>query len=132
MTKILNEIMNDIINKYKNEIDFRFTNEPVSYCYVPEKIIYMYFKGFLNPDVSFIFDILHEVGHIKTNTKGMKRCEEEYYATEWAIKEIKKIGLKLPNKRKQEFQDYIWKWREIGIKLKAKKIPSKEQLILIW
>jgi hypothetical protein len=111
MKKTLNEIINNILNEYKNEIEFRFSNEPVSYCYVPEKIIYLYSKGFLYPDTIFIFDLLHEIGHIKTNIKGMKRCEEEYYATQWAIKEMKKIGLKLPDKRKQEFQNYIWKWR---------------------
>jgi hypothetical protein len=132
MQKTLNEITNNILNEHKNEIEFRFSNNPVSYCYVLEKIIYIYYKGFLYPDEIFIFDILHEIGHIKTNTKGMKRCEEEYYATQWAIKEMKKIGLKLSNKRKQEFQNYIWKWRETGIKLNAKNIPSKEQLILTW
>ena len=76
--------------------------------------------------------MLHEVGHLKTNKKGMKRCEEEFYATQWAIKEMKKYKFELDQKDKQIFQNYIWQWRERGIKLKGKNMPSKEQLTLVW
>lgn len=131
MKKSLSEIQNEIINKYKDVIDLRVTTEE-AHCYVPEKIVYINGSNFLYPTNESIFDFLHEIGHIMTNTKKMKRCEEEFYATQWAIKEIKKYGLEISTKRKSEFQNYVWAWRETGMKLKGKNMPSKENLILKW
>lgn len=131
MKKSLSEIQNEIINKYKDVIDLRVTTEE-AHCYVPEKIVYINGSKFLYPTNESIFDFLHEIGHIMTNTKKMKRCEEEFYATQWAIKEIKKYGLEISTKRKSEFQNYVWAWRETGMKLKGKNMPSKENLILKW
>ena len=62
----------------------------------------------------------------------MKRCEEEFYATQWAISEMKKYNYEISDKRKDEFQKYIWKWRDTSIKLKAKTVPSREELTLKW
>lgn len=132
MKRTISSIVNIILKEYKNKIDFRFTNDEVSYCYVPEKIIYIYSKGFLYPDQNFLFDLLHEIGHIETNVAGMKRCEEEFYATQWAIKKMKKYDCEISDLRKKEFQNYIWKWREIGMKLGGKNMPSKSQLALSW
>ena len=125
-------IQNELFKKYKNEIEFRFTNESAPYCHVPEKIIYLCLDKYFNPTVNSVFDMMHEIGHIKTNLPGMKRCEEEYHATVWAIKEAKKYKLEIPQKRKDVYQNYIWYWRERGIKSRAKVIPSKEDLILNW
>ena len=130
--KTLSEIQYNIINQYKSTIDFRVCSNEVAYCYVPEKIVYIYNRNLLYPSVESLFDLLHEIGHIMTNTSKMKRCEEEYYATQWAMKEIKSYDLNLPEKRKQEFQDYIYKWRETGIKLNGKNMPDKKQLTLVW
>lgn len=132
MKQTILEIQYDIMKQYKNVIDFRVCNQEIAYCYIPERIVYMCSNDFINPTAESLFDLLHEIGHILTNTYNMKRCEEEYYATQWAIKEMKKLEFQISHKRKKEFQNYIWKWRETGIKLKAKNMPSKEQLILEW
>lgn len=44
------------------------------------------------------FDLLHEIGHIMTTTATMRRAEEEYYATVWAIDECRRQGLEVPFK----------------------------------
>lgn len=132
MKKTLLETQNEIINKYKNTINFRVNNKDCAYCYVKEKIIYLNGRDLLYPTAESLFDLLHEIGHIITNTSKMKRCEEEYYATQWAIKEMKEYGYTISNKRKKEFQQYIWKWQETGVKLRAKNIPDKEELLLTW
>ena len=132
MKKSISEIQNEILNKYKNVIDFRVSNDQIACCYIKEKIVYIYQKNWLNPTNEALFDLLHEIGHILTNTSKMKRCEQEFYATQWAIEELRKYNIKLNKKRKDEFQQYIWKWRETGIKLKGKNMPEKEQLILKW
>ena len=47
-------------------------------------------------------------------------------------KQMKKYDLNLSEKDKELFQNYIWKWRNIGIKHKAKCMPAKQQLVLKW
>ena len=53
------------------------------------------------------FTLLHEVGHIVNNNSKMRRAEEEYFATVWAIEECKKYGIEIPQKLIDEYQDYI-------------------------
>jgi len=118
--------------KEHNDIDIRISSDPTASCYIEEKIIYICMDDFIKPTNESTFDLLHEIGHIRTNTSKMKRCEQEFFATQWAIDEFKKCGYSISDKRKKEFQNYIFKWRETGIKLKAKNMPTKEQLILNW
>ena len=57
--------------------------------------------------VQSTFTLLHEIGHLETTTSKMKRCEEEYYATKWALDRCKEYGIKVPEKIIQDYQDYI-------------------------
>lgn len=98
--------------------------------YIKERIVEVPKCTILNPDEWSLFAFLHEIGHIMTNNTKMKRCEQEYLATKWAIKESTEIGFKVPKKYITVYQNYIWEWRDRGIKCGAKKIPSREQLTL--
>lgn len=60
------------------------------------------------------FDLFHEIGHIETNTAGMRRAEEEYSATMWAIERCREYGIKIPRKLYNEYQEYIDWTRERG------------------
>lgn len=53
------------------------------------------------------FTLLHEVGHIETTKANMRRAEEEYYATVWAIEKCKEYGLDIPTSIIKDYQDYI-------------------------
>lgn len=54
------------------------------------------------------FTLLHEIGHIETTKSTYRRCESEYYATVWALKEARDTyNLDIPDKVIQEYQDYI-------------------------
>lgn len=53
------------------------------------------------------FTLLHEVGHIENNNGKMRRCEEEYYATVWAIEKCKEYGLTIPQSTISKYQKYI-------------------------
>lgn len=53
------------------------------------------------------FDLFHEIGHIENNKGYMRRAEEEYHATAWAIAKCKEYGLTIPPKVQKEYQDYI-------------------------
>ena len=100
------------------------------YSYLQSREVAVEPHAFINPDAWDLFALLHEIGHILTNTNKMKRCEQEYLATQWAIKEAKEIGFEVPPRYIETYQDYIWNWRDRAIKLKAKVVPSKEELKL--
>lgn len=57
--------------------------------------------------VQCTFDLFHEIGHIMTNTSTMRRCEEEYAATQWAIDSLKSYGVKIPKSTISAYQRYI-------------------------
>ena len=125
-------MITEIWLEYCKEYSFNFEDCNVPHCHLKEKEIHFPIKRFVTPKERDVFDMLHEIGHLKTNKKGMKRCEEEYYATEWAIKEMKKYKFDLNQRDKRIFQNYIWQWRETGLKLKGKNMPSEKQLTLKW
>lgn len=53
------------------------------------------------------FTLFHEIGHIVTYKSGMRRAEEEFHATIWAIEECKKYAIEVPNNIVKQYQDYI-------------------------
>ena len=98
--------------------------------YISEKMIVIPKSVDENPTEWSLFAFLHEIGHIKTNTIKMKRCEQEYLATKWALEEAKTVNFKVSKEIIKVYQNYIWDWREKGIKRGAKTIPSKKSLCL--
>ena len=57
--------------------------------------------------VQCTFDLFHEIGHIVTNYSGMRRCEEEFAATQWAIDSLKSYGVDIPDRTIELYQAYI-------------------------
>ena len=53
------------------------------------------------------FELLHEVGHIETTRSSMRRAEQEYFATVWALERCQEYGLEVPQKVLQIYQDYM-------------------------
>ena len=64
----------------------------------------------------------------------MRRCEEEYHATVWAIEKLKEYMLlnKVPDKQKELYQKYIYIELERGIRRGGNNYPTKEELTLSW
>lgn len=62
------------------------------------------------------FDLLHEIGHIETMNVNprMRRAEQEYTATVWAIERCREYGIKIPRKLFDLYQDYIDRTRDRG------------------
>ena len=71
------------------------------------------------------FWLLHEIGHIVENTLGTKyrRCESEFLATMWAIKECNNLGIKIPPKIIQSYQNYIDRSWDRG-KVRGGNLPA--------
>lgn len=80
------------------------------------------------------FTLFHEIGHIENNSATMRRCEEEYYATVWAIAKMKEYGIlnKVSAKTKNEYQEYIFEERMRGIRRGGANYPAVSRLTLEW
>lgn len=130
----LTDLHNQLYLKYKKEMIIIFDDVPEDDfgSYIESKVVILPKKIKTKQSEWTLFAFLHEIGHVKTNTPNMKRCEQEFYATQWAIDEARRIEFKIPKSFLYTYQEYIWKWRERGIKSRAKKIPTREQLKLVY
>ena len=80
------------------------------------------------------FDLFHEIGHIENNNSKMRRCEEEYHATVWAIEKMKEYGIadKISGVIKKDYQWYIHNELDRGLRRHGKDYPTREELTLEW
>lgn len=82
--------------------------------------------------INSTFLLAHEIGHIENNRAGMRRCEEEYYATIWAIKELFKHGI-VPTEYPKiiyDYQKYIDNEYDRGVR-RGGNLPPKSNFDLM-
>ena len=116
-------LISKIIADNKDIIIVRVTR--TSFANIMYKIVGLEDVFYDDPDAEGCFTLLHEIGHIRNNKPGMKRSEEEYYATVWAIKEMLKYKFKVSDEVKNIYQKYIYS-------LRRKNGLTREQLTLQW
>lgn len=80
--------------------------------------------------VQSTFTLFHEIGHIVNNNGKMRRCEQEYYATVWAIDKCKEYNIDLPEKIIESYQRYIYRELDRGIRRGGSNYPTREELRL--
>lgn len=98
------KIQNEVISKYRIILDENSSCRGRTHAHIRERRIC---KWHPKNSIASTFDLLHEIGHIETTTSNMRRCEEEYYATQWAIDRCKEYGLTIPDNIIKVYQDYI-------------------------
>ena len=118
-------IIDKIIEDYKNKAIIIFYNGD-SICYRNTHLIFLSNRVKDNPNDDNVFELLHELGHIMNNEDGMRICEEEYYATVWAIKESKKYKLRISDNCKELYQTYINGYA------RNRKTISVKDVVLNW
>ena len=129
------ELFEQICNKYRQEMwihagDPGRGNGACSYIIRREIILPQ--ESIDNPGEWDVLMLLHEIGHIKTNSPKMKTYEKEYHAVQWSAREAKRIGLNVREEWRKAYQEYIWKKRELSIKLKGKNVADREALMVSW
>ena len=125
------DIQNEVIAKYNITID------PDSHCrrrmhaHLKERKVC---KWHQKSSVKATFELFHEIGHIVTNDSKMRRCEQEYHATVWAIEQCKFYGIDIPSDLLKRYQDYIIMERDRGIRRRGSDLPNVEDLQLkgVW
>lgn len=101
------EIQNEIIKKYRIDLcdGTKCENDwGRTHAHIKKRRVC---KWKQKNSIQATFDLLHEIGHIETTKSYMRRAEEEYTATVWAIEKCKEYGLIVPQKIIQDYQKYI-------------------------
>lgn len=110
------EIQQDIINKYRVDIcdGTKCENDwSRTHAHIRQRRVCKWKQA---NSVKSTFTLLHEVGHIENNKGKMRRVEQEYHATVWAIERCKEYGVVIPDTIKKLYQDYIDMELERGIR----------------
>ena len=120
------EIQDDVISKYRIDIcdgtkcknDWRRTH-----AHVKERRVCKWKRA---NSIESTFTLFHEIGHIMTTKSGMRRAESEYYATRWAIYEMDSYMLRTPRKLIENYQAYINREMDRGIRRGGKAYQRME------
>lgn len=128
------KLFNKIVKEYEKEgITFVRTNSKRSFCYPFLNFVVMYEEMYDNADIKALFDLLHEIGHIKTRNKKMLKWEEEAKATQWAINKCKELNISIPFYIQESFEEYVMDWVIFALNHKSKNIPDLyEDTIMNW
>jgi hypothetical protein len=123
----IKEIQDEVITQYRIKIDEHSKCWSRMHAHIKERRIC---KWHQKASLKATFDLFHEIGHIETTKSTMRRCESEYYATEFAIRIFKQYGLEVPENTRQVYQEYIWRELDRGIRRGGQNYPTKEALTL--
>lgn len=121
------ELQEEIIKRYNITIDENSKCRSRMHIHVRERRIC---KWHPKNSAFATFELLHEIGHAENNNSKMRRCEEEYYATLWAIERCNEYGVPIDQKTLDAYQRYIDMELNRGIIRHASGLPSKEELTL--
>lgn len=127
------DIQNEVINKYRIDIcdGTKCANDwSRTHAHVRLRRVCKWVRA---NSLESTFTLFHEIGHIVNNKSTMRRCEEEYYATVWAIDELKKYGIKVPVKLIDRYQRYISLEMDRGIRRNGLGYDENElNLVKYW
>ena len=127
------DIQNEVINKYRIDIcdGTKCANDwSRTHAHIRLRRVCKWVRA---NSLESTFTLFHEIGHIVNNKSTMRRCEEEYYATVWAIDELKKYGIKVPLKLIDRYQRYISLEMDRGIRRNGLGYDENElDLVKYW
>ena len=106
MKKTIKELQNEIIKEYRMTIKEKSSCYGRTHVHVQKRIICKWKQ--LN-SVKSLFTLLHEIGHCENNNSKMRRCEQEYYATQWALDKCKEYGIEVSDDIIDRYQRYIYR-----------------------
>lgn len=121
------EIQQEVIEQYRIKIDENSTCWSRTHAHPRERRVC---KWKSRNSFRSTFTLLHEVGHIVNNNAQMRRCEQEFYATKWALEKCREYGLEIPEGVLEDYQDYVWRELDRGIRRHGKNLPTRDSLTL--
>ena len=121
------ELQNEIIKKYRMTMDEHSKCRSRMHVHPKQRRIC---KWHQKASAQATFDLLHEIGHCENCDSKMRRCEDEYYATQWAIDRCNELGIEIPEKVISDYQNYIYRELARGLRHNGQGYPSKEEMTL--
>ena len=115
------EIQDDIIEKYRVKINTNSNCWSRMHAHVKSRTVC---KWKPKSSAQATFDLMHEVGHIETTKAGMRRVEQELYATLWAFDRCREYGMKIPKSIWTEYKEYIEDELDRGIRRGGSGYPE--------
>lgn len=124
----LKELQDYIIKKYRMTIEENSSCRMRTHVHPKQRRICKWKQC---NSIKSTFTLLHEIGHCENNNSKMRRCEQEYYATEWALRQCKEFGIDVPDNIVERYQRYIYRELERGLRRGGLGYPSKEEMRLV-
>jgi hypothetical protein len=121
------EIQDEVISKYRITIVENSKCYSRTHIHVKQRKICKWKQA---SSIQSTFTLFHEIGHAENNNSKMRRCEEEYYATVWAIDKCKEYGLKIPQSIIDNYQRYIYRELARGHRHRGNNYPTREEMRL--
>ena len=122
------ELQNELIKKYRIKIDTNSTCWRRTHVHPKQRRIS---KWNQMDSVRSTFTLLHEIGHCENNNSKMRRCEQEYYATQWALDKCRELGINVPDNIIKKYQSYIDMELARGLRRGGSNYPTKEEMTLV-
>lgn len=107
------EIQNKVIKQYRITINEHSDCWGRTHAHIKKRMVCKWKQA---SSIQSTFTLLHEIGHIEANKSWMRRAEQEYYATVWALERCKEYGLDVPAKIISQYQKYIDMEKARGIR----------------
>lgn len=127
--KNYNEFQNAVIERYNITIEENSKCWSRTHIHIKERKICKWKKA---NSVNSTFTLLHEIGHCENNNSKMRRCEQEFYATQWALDICKEYNIKVPDSIINKYQRYVYRELDRGLRRGGKSYPTKEEMKLIF
>ena len=121
------QIQDNLIKKYRITINEKSTCYGRTHVHVKKRTICKWKQC---NSIKSTFTLLHEIGHCENNNSKMRRCEEEYYATQWALDQCRELHIEVPDKIIQSYQRYVYRELDRGIRRGGFGYPTKEEMTL--
>ena len=128
------ELQNELVKKYRIKLDPESKCRSRTHVHVKQRRIC---KWKQHASMRSTFTLLHEIGHCENNSykilnRPMRRCEEEFYATQWAIAKCKELKLEVSKNIIDRYQRYVYNELQRGLNHHGSNYPTKEEMTLVW
>nr|MBP3680391.1 hypothetical protein [Clostridia bacterium] len=125
--KNYNDFQSAMIERYGIIIENNSKCHSRTHVHVKEKRICKWKKA---NSIKSTFTLLHEIGHCENNNSKMRRCEQEYFATQWALDKCKEFNINVPKEIIDRYQKYVYRELERGIRRGGTGYLSKNAMLL--
>jgi len=121
------EVQDNLIKQYRINVNEHSTCYKRTHIHPKERMLC---KWKQSNSVLSTFTLLHEIGHCENNNSQMRRCEREYYATQWALDRCKELKIDVPQNIIDRYQRYVYMELDRGLRRGGCGYPTKEEMTL--